>query len=127
MVLVMVVFGASCSRQSGPGTLKVRLTADLSRGSYIEGFIPFLRIERGTELISNSVLKNDGGLTWVTSRMLDPGSYQVTSYVRPCDANCGHLDAPTDTCSLGVPIQPGSQLEVRVILRPSHGCTMSRQ
>jgi sugar lactone lactonase YvrE len=55
---------------------------------------------------------------------LPAGAYEITGYSRPCDANCGNLDAPTDQCKALFALKPGETLFAERIMerRP---CTMA--
>ena len=44
---------------------------------------------------------------WPTvDQRIPAGRYQVTIYTRMCDANCGFLDPPTLSCSVGLLAEP---------------------
>ncbi len=100
----------------------VNLSYDLSRGMFIEGSIPAIKIERGSHVVFDGHMRMEGDGA-VLRKSLHTGAYRVTSYQLPCDGNCGNLDRPTDSCSLWVTINPGSELVLDVIERPSLGCT----
>jgi hypothetical protein len=40
-----------------------------------------------------------------------PGTYRLLSWQRTCDANCGHLDPPSDQCALPFTLRKGEQLQ----------------
>jgi hypothetical protein len=128
ILLGWVALAGGCSKAAPrPADLTVRLSADHSLPMYIEGFIPFVRLDRGGTTLFDGRMQIGGSPVWSLSRSLAAGSYRVTSYVRPCDANCGVLDHPTDTCAMSVSLTAGSRVEIDVSLRPSHGCTMTRR
>jgi len=57
---------------------------------------------------------------------LDPGSYTMVSFQRPCDGNCGTLDPPADQCSLAIEALAGSVIKTTVRLSPGKGCTITK-
>ena len=127
----LLMLASACSSpdgsSSGRAALTVRLTADLTGGSYIEGFIPYVRVDEGGRPLFDERMKAAGDLAWETSAALQPGRYRVTTYVRPCDGNCGLLDPRADRCSLEIAPQPGSDVNIAVLLKPLHGCTMTER
>jgi hypothetical protein len=67
------------------------------------------------------------GEGWAISTSLPAGAYLVTSYVRPCDANCGNLDPPSETCSSTISVEGGSRVALDVVLHTSQGCTITKR
>ena len=55
---------------------------------------------------------------------LDPGSYRLVSFQRPCSASCDTLDPPTDACSRNVVVTAGRSVAVTITLRPAEGCSV---
>jgi len=47
---------------------------------------------------------------------LPPGEYRLDSALRPCDGNCGHLDARLDDCSGTVVITRGVRIRVGFVV-----------
>lgn len=45
---------------------------------------------------------------------LDTGTYEVESFQRPCDANCGFLDPPVLRCSRQVSLRSGQVVRMTV-------------
>jgi hypothetical protein len=44
---------------------------------------------------------------------LAPGSYRLAAALRPCDGNCGYLDAPTTPCAATVRVLADHDVTVR--------------
>jgi hypothetical protein len=44
---------------------------------------------------------------------LAPGSYRLAAALRPCDGNCGYLDAPTTPCAATVRVHADDDVTVR--------------
>jgi len=63
-------------------------------------------------------------MTLETTLRLEPGSYRVISFQRPCDGNCGYLDSPTDKCSRKIEAKADGLIEATVRLSPGEGCTI---
>jgi hypothetical protein len=87
---------------------------------YIEGSYSYVRIEQnGREVLERrlSVTKSPQA-----SIALEPGSYRLVSYQRPCDGNCGLLDPPTDQCDSPIEAAGGAVVETTVRVSPGHGC-----
>ena len=55
---------------------------------------------------------------------LDPGTYRLVSFQRPCDGSCSRLDSPTDRCSREIEASAGGLIEATVRLTPGKGCTI---
>ena len=91
-------------------------------GLYIEGSYSYVRVEQGEKNVVQTRLR--GGKTPETTLRLDPGSYRLVSFQRPCDGNCGYLDPPTDQCSRGIEAKAGALVEATVRLSPGDGCTI---
>jgi hypothetical protein len=73
---------------------------------YIEGAIQFYRVlsTEGKKIKEGEVSSKSPSVE------LEPGSYELVSYVRPCDGNCGLLDPPADECRAKFSIKPGQTL-----------------
>jgi hypothetical protein len=90
---------------------------------YVEGSISYVRVTSGSQTVLDTEL-HGVGQRQVLDVALDPGTYQLTSYQRPCGGNCGTLDPPTDSCSTEFRIRGiGAQATVLIALRPGEGCT----
>ncbi len=58
---------------------------------------------------------------------LDPGTYTVDSFQRPCDANCSYLDPPTVKCSRLFTVHLNRTVRATVRLSVQHErCLFSR-
>jgi hypothetical protein len=90
---------------------------------YVEGSISYVRVTEGSRTILDAEPQGVGQRR-VLNVALDPGTYLLTSYQRPCGGNCGTLDPPTDRCSTEFRIKGvGAQATVLIALRPGEGCT----
>jgi hypothetical protein len=67
-----------------------------------------------------------GKMPSVTIR-IEPGTYRLVSFQRPCDGNCGTLDPPTDQCGRRIDIEADVELREVVSLSPGEGCTISEE
>ncbi len=93
-------------------------------GLYVEGSFSYVRLERAGETVEQVRLSN-ARIPRATLR-LDPGSYRLVSFQRPCDGNCSRLDPPIDQCSHELEIQADTDVSVSVALSPGHGCTIAQ-
>ena len=117
----------------GPGAVdvSVRQIYDMSQGAYFEGSYSYVRVENldGDELIekrfTQAARKLDElrFLSTMTLR-IDPGSYRLVSFQRPCDGNCGSLDPPTDECSREIVIVRDRPVEATITVRLGEGCSV---
>jgi hypothetical protein len=89
---------------------------------FVEGSVGFVRIERpsGRKVLTRRLPLDDPRITVP----LRPGRYRLKSWQRPCDANCGTLDPPTDRCSRMLTIRPGERLRAIIRLNPATGCVI---
>jgi len=89
---------------------------------FAEGSVGFVRIERpsGRKVLTRRLPLDDPRITVP----LRPGRYRLKSWQRPCDANCGTLDPPTDRCSRMLTIRPGERLRAIIRLNPATGCVI---
>jgi hypothetical protein len=123
--------GPADTRPQGPATVRVEQLYDTSDGMYVEGAYSYVRIEdtNGNELVEKRLDDSDGGddvtLVSTTTLSLDPGTYRLVSYQRPCDGNCGYLDPPADRCAREITVEPGTPLEVTINVRPAEGCAIA--
>lgn len=101
--------------------LRIRQIWDESVGLYAEGAYSYVRVERlnGDKLIEKRL--DDAGRT---TMRLDPGSYRLISWQRPCDGNCGSLDSPTDECSGELRVRPSRSVQATVTVRAGEGCSI---
>jgi hypothetical protein len=91
-------------------------------GLYFEGSYSYVRVERGGRSLTQVRLSNERVPRATVS--LDPGTYRLISFQRPCDGNCSQLDPPTDRCSHELEAKAGERVEATVHLRPGDGCTI---
>lgn len=96
---------------------------------YIEGAVPFLRVERvGAEEPVFEGPAADGHEPRAERplfvRRLPPGVYRLLSYQRPCQGNCEVLDPPTDRCQTEFKLASGQHLAATVVRRQGGGCVI---
>jgi len=109
-------------READPATLHVRQEW-AGGGLYVEGAYAYVRLERGGESVAQ-VRLSDTRIPRATIQV-EPGSYRVVSFQRPCDGNCSRLDPPTDECSRALEVESGAELREVVRLTPGKGCTIA--
>ena len=110
-----------------PASITVSATYDRSTCCYVEGFIPFVRIEgSGVDVKKKFEFPNDGGAAEVVLEVPRGGEYTLKSWVEPCAGNCGEpRDPPTDRCSAIVAVPDGDELKVDLTVRNTHPCRLS--
>jgi hypothetical protein len=110
-----------------PASITVSATYDRSTCCYIEGFIPFVRIEgSGVDVRKKFEIPDDGRAAEVVLEVPRGGEYTLESWVEPCAANCGEpRDPPTDHCSEIVTVPDGDDLQVDLTIRSTHPCALS--
>ena len=89
---------------------------------YIEGSYSYVRVEQDGKKVVQVRLKGRKALE--ATLRLEPGSYRLISFQRPCDGNCGYLDPPTDRCSREFEARAERLIEATVRLSPGKGCTI---
>jgi hypothetical protein len=134
MMTVAALAAGSCTAQAsvrpaarpaGParpaGHLVIREVL-VGHSLFVEGSVGFVRIERpsGRKVLTRRLPLDDPRITVP----LRPGRYRLKSWQRPCDANCGTLDPPTDRCSRMLTIRPGERLRAIIRLNPATGCVI---
>jgi hypothetical protein len=84
------------------GTLVVEGTPEqLMYG--IEGQVAFVRA-----VANSGAVVLEQTFEWPRAEhQLPVGTYQVTVYLRTCDANCDYLDEPTLSCTADIFVEPG--------------------
>jgi hypothetical protein len=122
-VLLLAGCGGSqpAPRSVNPATLHVRQQW-VGGALYIEGSYSYVRVEQGEKNVVQVRLK--GTKTPETTLRLEPGSYRLVSFQRPCDGNCGFLDPPTDECSREIEAKADGLVEATIRLSPGEGCTI---
>lgn len=88
--------------------------------SYMEGALPFVRVRRGGKVLVEQEVP-----ATPLSFSLAPGTYELSSYVRPCDANCDYLDEPTDECHAHFTIKADQDLHVTSVARAGVACQLT--
>ena len=114
--------GSPSAEPSGSGRLVVNQSMDDKFCCYIEGYLWFVEISLGSEVVFES--RGDFGKAPL-SRNLPTGSYDLTFYVRPCSGNCGELDAPAERCSAPFTIADGAVVTATIVERPGKNCSIS--
>jgi hypothetical protein len=111
--------GPTADNTTHAGTIHVR--QEWVPGSlYVEGSYSYVRVEHGGDTVQELRLEGDKA-----SVRLEPGTYRLVSFQRPCDGNCSFLDPPTDECSREIEIAADAELHELVRLTPGSGCTIS--
>jgi hypothetical protein len=135
--VALIALSACANEQSpDPGRdavdVPIRQIYDMSQGGYEEGSYSYVRIGNldGDELIEKRFTQDArkiGKLRFLSTMTLrlDPGSYRLVSFQRPCDGNCSVLDPPTDTCSREIVVLRDRPVRVRITVRPGAGCTVT--
>jgi hypothetical protein len=128
MMTVAALAAGSCTAQASvrpaarpAGHLVIREVL-VGHSLFVEGSVGFVRIERpsGRKVLTRRLPLDDPRITVP----LRPGRYRLKSWQRPCDANCGTLDPPTDRCSRMLTIRPGERLRAIIRLNPATGCVI---
>jgi hypothetical protein len=127
----LALFAPACGATSepaqeggGPVDVRVRQVLDPSKGLYIEGSYSYVRVERPD---GEEVLKERLEGERILLRLV-PGEYRLISFQRPCDANCGFLDPPTDRCEGLIMVRRAAEpLNVVVTVSPGEGCTIETE
>ena len=125
--LFAVLLAAGCgnseppSRSAHPATLHLRQQW-VSGGLYVEGSYSYVRVERDGTSVQE--VRLSGERIPRATIHLDPGTYRLVSFQRPCDGNCSRLDPPTDRCSHEIEAAAGGRVEATVRLTPGKGCTI---
>jgi hypothetical protein len=122
-----VLLAAGCGgSQPAPPTAhpaKVHVQQEWTAGGlYIEGSYSYVRVESDGTAVTE-VRLSDERVPRATIR-LEPGTYRLISFQRPCDGNCSNLDPPTDECSHRIEVEPSEELRELVSLSPGEGCTI---
>jgi hypothetical protein len=108
----------------------VRHLYDMSRGRYIEGALSYVRVEdaRGHTIVAKQLDEGDllDDVTLVSTARLhiEPGTYRLITYQRPCSGNCTILDPPTDRCAREITLDAGRAVAVTITARPGERCTI---
>src|SRR5262245_24041114 len=135
--VALIALSACANGQSpdpgrGAVDVPIRQIYDMSQGGYEEGSYSYVRIENldGDELIERRFTQEPrkiGKLRFLSTMTLrlDPGSYRLVSFQRPCDVNCSVLDPATDRCSREIVASRDRPVRARITVRPGAGCTVT--
>ena len=114
--------------------MRIQQIFDMSEGGYFEGSYSYVRVENldGEKLIEERLpLEGEklGELRFLsrTTLRLDPGSYRLVSFQRPCEGSCDSLDPPTDVCSGKIAVARDRAVQVAITVRPGAGCTIETE
>jgi hypothetical protein len=109
--------------------VEVRQIVDVLRGSYIDGFQSYVRIEQASDYgrlleqrLPDGVSADARTLVSTLSLRLRPDEYRLVSFQRPCQGTCESLDLPTDKCTALIEPSPLHPVGVTVTVRPGEGC-----
>lgn len=115
--------------QTAPGMLVARVTR---RCCFTEGSIFIIVVrDRGGRAIFERAEYPPSGKRLVVRHALAAGSYEVSTFERPCDGTCprgagdslGFLDPATSRCRRSVHVQSGAEYILRVFTGPQiDGC-----
>jgi hypothetical protein len=125
--LALAIAGVSRSPASSEpapdGKLVVREHQLPSDGIYIEGYVSFLHVRDGAtgEIVVRKRFDVSDPRVHLRAD-LPTGSYRVTRFIRPCDGNCGYLDAPTERCRHDLAVLPEQPTHAVVRSRVGHPC-----
>jgi hypothetical protein len=113
---------------SNRAALLISETFDRRSGFPVEGFMPYLAIDRSSD--HSAVLEAAfPGLERAGHRVrvnLVPGVFEIHRYMRVCDGNCGLLDPPSAVCALRLRVRAGQRIMLRI--RASFlGCSIRRR
>jgi hypothetical protein len=88
----------------------------------VEGARSYVAVETiaGDELVETELEPTATG--HAATLRLDPGTYRLVSWQRPCDGDCDSLDAPTDRCEQTFALEPNKPAEAAIEVRPGSGC-----
>jgi hypothetical protein len=90
---------------------------------YIEGAIAYVRlVEDGGPAVVEKRLPSYVE-DWSGDLVVTPGHYELQSYVRICQANCGNPGPPADQCSAHLWVLAGDEIEATITYRPGKGCS----
>ena len=105
----------------------LRITQHQTSCCYTEGQVSFLTVRNasGREVV-NREFQAINPILPVVDLWLSIGSYNVESYQRPCDGNCGSLDAVTDQCNLQIDVAAGAKVFLTASFAPGEGCSIEQ-
>jgi hypothetical protein len=123
--VALALLASACGSASGgaqvaaPTPVRISVRATGQGPMYIEGAIHFVEVRARGEVAFRARLREGE-----VRRTLEPGTYTIAHWARPCVANCGFgLDPPTDRCSAR--LEATEDVSALVRLRARGGCTIS--
>jgi hypothetical protein len=121
---------AATTSEKSPGTEppgKLRVTQHQTECCYTEGQISFLivRDSSGKEVAARE-FQAINPIFPALQVDLPAGRYQVESYQRPCEGNCGSLDPPADRCEAEVNLRAGQSVFLTAEFAPGRGCALEQ-
>ncbi len=88
---------------------------------YVEGALTYATLSGGpTSHVDQELTANE---TW----LIRAGSYQLTLYHSPCNANCGNPGGVVGPCTLPLEVSPGDSLLVRIEWHIGAACEASAE
>jgi hypothetical protein len=113
---------AASSTPEQPATLTITLgEPDPGAPMYIEGAVRFVRLTAdGVEITRRVELEGP-----TTIPVPAGGTYRLESWARPCDGNCGTLDAPTDRCAETLTVAGDSTVRIEIDPTPGRDCAIT--
>ncbi len=108
-------------------TGRLRITQHQTSCCYTEGQVSFLTVRDASGVeVANREFQAINPILPVVDLGLPIGTYDVESYQRPCDGNCGFLDAATDQCKLQVDVAAGAEVFLTASFAPGEGCSIAQ-
>jgi len=105
----------------------LRITQHQTSCCYTEGQVSFLTVRDASGLeVANREFNAIDPILPVVDLWLSIGSYNVDSYQRPCDGNCGSLDAVTDQCNVQIDVAAGAKVFLTASFAPGEGCSIAQ-
>ena len=122
LFFLLLALVASCRSYSGPtGVLVVEGTVDTSKGfeGYpTEGFLWFARVSNEDGEVFDEVVNRR------LVRSLPPGTYRLTSYIRPCEGNCDNLESVLAECTTQLRVEARKRVVAHVRIVPQGSCSI---
>jgi hypothetical protein len=93
---------------------------------YTEGAIAYLEVRDADGDVAYAArtgqyLQNQA----LGSAELDPGTYEIRSYIQSCSGTCDLLDPPSDACAMQLVVEPGQTHEVVIQRDVGKPCQMA--
>ena len=130
MIAIAVMVIAGCGEQQTATTessSSLRITQHQTECCYTEGQVSFLvvRDSAGSEVAFRS-FQAINPIFPALQMDLPAGRYEVESYQRPCEGNCGSLDPPADRCQADVDLRAGESVFLTAEFAPGQGCAVEQ-